>query len=68
MCFLIAHPPLYVSVLKLEINQHDSFIMQGVAILHNVQVSPSLTASLMHVSGVSTVLSTAAEHPELSLS
>lgn len=59
--FWLLPVPLCVSVLKLEINQHDSFIMQSAAILHNVQISPSLMAPLMHVSGV-TIFSTAAEH------
>lgn len=48
MHFLVASP-LCVSALKLEINRHDSFITQSVAILHNVPVSPSLTTSFIHM-------------------
>lgn len=35
--------------------------MQSVAILHNVPVSPSLTTSFIHMPGVGTTFSTAAQ-------
>lgn len=60
MRFLVASP-LCVSVLKLEISRHESFITQSVAILQNVLAIPSLTTSLMHVSGIGTAFSTAAQ-------